>query len=456
MSLQIDYTGLKDKMIKLSRRDFLAVCTSASAMAIYPWRKPFPLRTAVQNQTPSVAVAEGTNDDSPEQIMQTALAGLGGIERFVKPGQTVAIKPNATWAYPPKTASSTDPDFLAAVIQIVQAAGAGRIIVMDHCSIEPGADEALRINGIGQLVKNLEIEHVFPDRFNAPASVYTKIELPHGQANQSIGVIKAAAEADVRINLAVAKTHNVTRFTMCLKHMMGFLQQPGLLHTNLEQGIADISTPSAVQAQLHILEAIRVRIPHGMYPTCAGPETDITDPQVVARRNTVIAGIDPVLIDAYGCINFFDIQPQELTHLLRAHESGCGDLDVEAALADNRIRLFKVGAPLPVEPVAADATMIATQAPLASKPTAVNIPPSELSGQPAASSALDGTNCAPTNQGISPGSLLDTALIPVAAILGGFGLAVLTRMRRRLPKETSATPQLPDQKDDSNNEAGRG
>jgi hypothetical protein len=193
-----------------------------------------------------------------------------------------------------------------------------------------------------------------------------------------------------------------------------------------------------------------------MYPTCAGPETDITDPQVVSRRNTVIAGIDPVLIDAYGCINFFDIQPQELTHLLRAHESGCGDLDVEAALADNRIRLFKVGAPLPVEPVAADATLIATQAPLVSKPTAVIIPPSELSDQPAASSALDGTNCAPTNQGISPGSLLDTALIPVAAILGGFGLAVLTRMRRRLPKETSATPQLPDQKDDSNNEAGRG
>jgi len=122
---------------------------------------------------------------------------------------------------------------------------------------------------------------------------------------------------------------------------MGFLQQPGLLHTNLEQGIADISTPSAVQAQLHILEAIRVRIPHGMYPTCAGPETDITDPQVVSRRNTVIAGIDPVLIDAYGCINFFDIQPQELTHLLRAHESGCGDLDVDAALADNRIRLLR-------------------------------------------------------------------------------------------------------------------
>ena len=167
------------KVRKLSRREFLAVSTSASALAFYPWFDPSFFRLAVQKQAPRIAVAEGTNDDSPLQILQTALAGLGGIERFVKPGQTVAIKPNATWAYPPKTASSTDPDFLAAVIQTVQAAGAGRVIVMDHCSIEPGADEALRINGIGQLVKNMGVEHVFPDRFNAPASVYTKIDLPH-------------------------------------------------------------------------------------------------------------------------------------------------------------------------------------------------------------------------------------------------------------------------------------
>ena len=296
------------------------------------------MRTAAIQPIPSVSVAEGTDEDTPAQILQTALAGLGGMGRFVKPGQTVAIKPNATWAYPPKTASSTDPDFLTAVIQAVQAAGAGRIIVMDHCSIEPGADEALRVNGIGQLVKNLGIEHIFPDRFNAPGSTYTKIDLPKGQANQTIGVIKAAVEADVRINLAVAKTHNVARYTMCLKHMMGFLQQPGLLHSNLEQGIADLSTPSAIQARLHILEAIRVRMPYGSYPTCAGPETDITNPQMVSRRNKVIAGTDPVLVDAYGCVDLFNIQPDELTHVLRAHESGCGDLDVEAALADGRIR----------------------------------------------------------------------------------------------------------------------
>jgi uncharacterized protein (DUF362 family) len=435
----LDIAPSEDKsgkgMTKVSRRDFLALCTRASALAFFPRLRTAQLRTLTSEPTPSVCVAEGTNDDSPAAILQTALAGLGGMERFVKPGQTVAIKPNATWAYAPKTASSTDPEFLAAVIQAVQAAGAGRIIIMDHCSIEPGADEALRVNGIGQLVKELGLEHIFPDRFNAPPSNYTKIDLPQGKSNQRIGVIKAAVEADVRINLAVAKTHNVAKFSMCLKHMMGFLQQPGLLHTSLEQGIADINTSSAVQASLHILEAIRVRIPSGGSPTCAGPETDVTNPNMVARRNMVIAGNDPVLVDSYGCTNLFNIQPQELTHVLRAHESGCGEMDVEAALADGRIRVFKVGSPLQVLIPTPEPTKAAAPKTTPERPTAVYLPPSEPLDKSLSSAAIGGAGSAPENQVISPNPFLNVAMLPAALIVTGLGLAVLTRMRRNLPKD---------------------
>ncbi len=386
----------------------------------------------------SVCVAQGSNDDTPAQLLKTALDGLGGMGRFVQPGQTVAIKPNATWAYPPHTASSTDPEFLTAVIQSVREAGAARIIVMDHCSIEPGASQSVPISGIGKVVKETGVESLFPDRYEAPLSTYTKIDLPYGRANLKIGVIKAAVEADVRINLALPKSHNVAKLTMCLKHMMGFLQQPGLLHSDLAQGIADLSTPSPVQAQLHLLEAIRVRMPHGGYEVCAGPETELTHPEIVSRRNMVIAGVDPVLIDAYGCINFFDRRPEELLYVLRANETGCGDIDVEAALADGRIRIYKVGesaqeslAPSSSEPVP---TSEPAQNAAVPQPTAVEPPEIAATAQAVAASEPGQFGGSAANQVFTLGPLLNLALVPAAAILSGAGLLILNRMRRQLPR----------------------
>jgi hypothetical protein len=238
--------------------------------------------------------------------------------------------------------------------------------------------------------------------------------------------------------------------------MMGFLQVPGLLHASLEQGIADLSSPSALQAQLHILEAIRVRIPYGSFPTCAGPETDLTNPNIVARRNKVIAGTDPVLVDAFGCVDLFNIQPQELTHVLRAHENSCGDMDVEAALADGRIRSFKVGTPLTVATTVPDQTGVVTQSPAISKPTAVSLPPSEPNGQLSTSTALGGTSCSPDNQVVSLGPILNKAFIPAALVVGGISLAVLNRMRRTLPKESHETGDSPVAKDVSNPDEGHG
>jgi hypothetical protein len=383
-------------------------------------------------------------------MLKTALAGLGGIERFVKPGQVVAIKPNATWAFRPHTSSATDPEILKALIQLVKAAGAKRILVVDHCSIDPGTAEALRANGIGKVVEEMGVEGIFPDRFNAAQSVYTKIEIPKGKDFNKLGAIKAAVEADVRINLALAKSHNVTKMSMCMKHMMGLLEVPQNLHVSIEQGIADINQPSPMQAHLHILEAIRVRWPYANgQRVCAGPETDLIAPNIIKRMNTVLAGVDPVLIDAYGCIHFFNYQPEELTHLLRAFESGVGQIDVEKATQEGRLRVFKAGQPIPTaEPTAlptpagagypsptqpgailpietAQPTLAVTQTP---RPTATSLPAEQAVSQ--ISGAAAGAGAQPCQaEVVSPKNFLNTALLPAAAIVLGIGLAASRRLK---------------------------
>jgi hypothetical protein len=444
-------------MQRVTRREFLqqAVLTAAAVPAIPAGLQinPAPDRPAAPDAGPAVSVAQGSDEDSPEAMLRTALAGLGGLERFIKPGQVVAIKPNATWAFRPHTSSATDPDLLRALIQMVKEAGAGRILVVDHISIDPGTAEALRINGIGKVVDDMGVEKVFPDRFNAPTITYTHIDLAGGKDFQKIGVIKAAVEADVRINLAVAKSHNVTKMSMCMKHMMGLMEVPQNLHTSIEQGIADLNLPSPIAAHLHILEAIRVRWP---YPNgvrvCAGPETDLTYPNVIKRMNTVLAGVDPVLVDAYGCIHFFNVQPEELTHVVRAFEAGIGRMDVEKATLEGRLRVYKVGQPIPTQtPTALPTQPGATAQPSPTltvvtgtptpRPTATPLAAGELPVRPAGIVTGAGASveeCS-LDEVINPNRFLSTALIPAAAVVLGAGLVLARHLNRAEEKADDDT-----------------
>lgn len=430
-------------MPRMTRRQFLGWMAKGAAGAgmlrLLPGLPQSSAEVARAQSFPLAAAAQGTETDIPKAILTSALDALGGLGRFVQPGMRVAIKPNATWAYPPGTASSSDPELLRALIQMVKDAGAGSIIVMDHCSIDPGTAEAIRVSGIGNIVKEEDVEGLFPDRNNAHRSTYAAIELPNGKAYQKMNVMAEAVRADVRINLGLAKSHNVTKVTMTLKHMMGFLQQPGLLHAQLEQGIADLSTPSALQAQLHILEALRVRLPYGSYRVCAGPETELTNPNVVQRRNQVIAGTDPVLIDSYGCTAFFDMLPDELPYILRAVESGVGSADIQAALEDGRFQMVNVGAALPTansptptlttipaeSPQPAAGLTLGTSTPF---PTAT---PLSVGGGLDAVGIQAANNAACAQPVVDARPILNLALIPAAGVVVGAGMVAATRVRRK-------------------------
>jgi uncharacterized protein (DUF362 family) len=427
-------------MRNLTRRQFLQTAAGASAAAalelsrLADWPST-PTSIALADDWPAVSIGKGTNADSTTAILKTALDGLGGIEQFVKPGMTVAIKPNATWAYPPFTASSTDPEMLRSLITMVRQAGAKRVIVMDHCSIDPGTAECLRESGIGDVVDQLKVDKVFPDRYLAPKEVYTQIDLPKGKAFKKVGVIKAAVEADLRINLALPKSHVVTKLTLVLKHMMGFLEVPSGLHANLEQGIADISTVSPMQAQLHILEAIRVRLPTGPTRQAGGYETDVTHPNKVKRHNEILAGTDPVLMDAYGCVKYFAFKPQELTHIKLAADMGLGEMDVDKATQARRLRVYIVGQPVatptpaPTKP-AATVPSTSTGVPPTSTPLPTSTPgPIEVAAVP--SEAIAERSCANTTDVINPSPFLSSALIPAAAIVAGVGIVARKRLERK-------------------------
>jgi uncharacterized protein (DUF362 family) len=434
-------------MRNVTRREFLGH-TAATGLSVAAGVAATAGITARADaaSTPRVVVAQGADADPAALLLISALAPLGGIAAFVKPGQWVAIKPNATWAYPPGTASSTDPELLRALITLVRAAGAARITIIDHCTLWSSA-ESLQVSGIGQVVTDMRVEGVFADRGVSPREIYTTVEIPGARYEtfRKMSVIKAAAQADVRINMAVAKSHLVTKYTLCLKHMMGFLESPGGLHAQLEQGIVDINTPSPIQAQLHILEAIRVRLKG----QAGGDDNEITNPKKVRRFNQLLAGTDPALIDAYGLTHFFAVKPAELLHVKLAGQQGLGEIDVDQATAAGRLISVQPGAPTPtptatLTPTAAAMTPTAAIVTPTPTITPTSGPPPTATPLPVATAEADEPTRvapAPVNRGggeqvINPNPFLSGALIPVAAIVAGVGLVA----RRRTHATEDAPP----------------
>ncbi|HJW27721.1 MAG TPA: DUF362 domain-containing protein, partial [Saprospiraceae bacterium] len=88
-----------------------------------------PAATATATPLPPyLSVAHG---DDPATITQRAINALGGMERFVQPGQNVLIKPNICVAYhPPEYAATTNPQVVAALVTMCLAAGAANVSVM--------------------------------------------------------------------------------------------------------------------------------------------------------------------------------------------------------------------------------------------------------------------------------------------------------------------------------------
>jgi uncharacterized protein (DUF362 family) len=436
-------------MSRLSRRSLLR---GATGLAASFWARRFfeeygyyPLG-AVAPEPPAVVVAEGTNDDTPAMFLKAALAPLGGIERFVKPGQTVCIKPNVTWANKPHTASSTDPDLLRALIDMVKAAGAKRIVVVDRCTIDPPV-MCLAESGIGKVLDETGVDRELLDRYLEPKSKYVDVEAPEGKAFKSIGVIKAAAEADVRINMAVAKTHLVLPVTLCCKHMIGFTENPGGLHATfeyLDQGIADLLGVPKIHPDLHILEAIRVRVRGPSY----GDGTDITDPSRVKRFNKLLVGTDPVLMDAYACENFFGRSPREITHIVRAWESNHGEIDVKKATESGRLRAYPVAELLKPTPTPSP-TPAPTDWPTPTPP--LYTPTPAVTPTPFVASRTLATG---GDSMVDLGPALNGALVPLAMVIGGVGMVVGRRLAGRLPKRPGSDEAQGSEQGDGS--AGRG
>ncbi len=291
-----------------------AAPTEAPVPTTSPTTATAATATATQPATTEgayLAVARGAVP-GPAELTRQAISAVGGIERYVKPGADVIVKPNICNAYHgPEYASTTNPEVVAAIVALCVGAGADRVRVMDY-PFGGTAQNAYQTSGIAQAVEAAGGQMELMNSLK-----YQEVEIPNAQALNKTEIYADILNADTVINVPIAKHHMMARLTLGLKNLMGVVLDRGAMHAKgLPQSIVDLAT--VVKPQLTVIDATRILVANG--PT-GGNLND------VKQMDTIIASADVVAADAYAA-TLFDKTGADIEYITLADELGLGTMDL--------------------------------------------------------------------------------------------------------------------------------
>ena len=216
----------------------------------------------------------------PEAMFKRAIAEVGGMEKFVKKGQKVVVKPNIGWDKTPEMAANTNPKLVAEIVRHCFAAGAKEVVVFDNTCDDwkktyknSGIEDAAKAAGAKVIPANEE-------------TYYSPISLPRGKKLKDAKVHKALLECDVWINVPILKHHGGANLTISMKNLMGICWDRRIFHSlDLQQCIADMCTLEK-KAVLNIVDAYRVLKENGPR---GKSEADVVNPKALFLSQDIVA-----------------------------------------------------------------------------------------------------------------------------------------------------------------------
>lgn len=258
---------------------------------------------------PKITIARSENHIA---ALNSALDGIGGIKRFVKPGEKVVIKPNVGWDRTPEQAANSNPHLIGELTRLCLDAGASQVVVTDvtcnhapRCFIRSGIRETVEQAG-GKIILARDQDFVKTDL--------------EGQILTVWPVLRHFMECDRLINVPIVKDHTLSTCTIGMKNLYGILGgRRNQLHQEIDQSIVDLA--NFCRPTLTVVDATRVLLRGG--PT-GGSLDD------VAIENSVICATDQVAADARG-VEFLGISADKIGHIMLAHKAGLGEIDYNLA-----------------------------------------------------------------------------------------------------------------------------
>ncbi|MDH4157379.1 MAG: DUF362 domain-containing protein [candidate division Zixibacteria bacterium] len=306
----------------MRRRDFIKKTSQAVALAAVtggtgllfhnretaranaPLVKGADFGVAPDKTMPQIVLARQTD---PLNALNSALDGIGGIGRFISPGDRVTVKPNVGWDRRPEQAANTNPLLVGEMVRLCLAAGAGEVIVTDYSCNDPR--RCFIRSGIGEAAEKAGARVILPQEKDF---LNTNLD---GEVLTVWPVLKYMVQTDRLINMPIVKQHSLCSCTIGMKNLYGILGgRRNQLHQQIDQSIVDLA--DFCRPTLTVVDATRVLLRGG--PT-GGSLDD------VAREDSVICATDPVAADARAA-EFLGLRADQVSHLVLAERSGLGKI----------------------------------------------------------------------------------------------------------------------------------
>lgn len=299
----------------MKRREFIRKSVGAGfiaggALSFTGYNKLFGAELAERSTPYDLVAARG---GEPEVMFDRAIEAMGGMEAFVKPNQSVLVKPNIGWDVIPERGGNTNPGLVKRVIEHCYKAGAREVIVFDHTC--DNWRRSYQNSGIEAAV-NAAGARILPGN---DQSLYRDVTIPGGRQLKEAKVHEQVLNADVFINIPVLKHHGGALITISLKNLMGIVWDRRWWHrNNLQQCIADFGTYR--KPDLNIVDAYRVMMQNG--------PRGISEDDIVMMKSLIISP-DMVAADT-AAARLFGSNPAQIGHIRIAHEMGVGNMDLES------------------------------------------------------------------------------------------------------------------------------
>ena len=260
--------------------------------------------------------------EQAEVCIRALVEQMGGMDRFVRPGERIVLKANLLRTAPPESAICTHPAVVEAVAKLVKEAG-GTPVICDS----PG----------GALHKEAVLRSLYEKTGMAAAAAAAGAELsmdsstrtvslPEGKVLRQAEIITPVAEADGVIDLCKMKTHVLMSMTGAVKNLFGVI--PGLSKVGYHATHPDHATFADVLLDLTGYVKPRLSLMDGILAMEGdGPGSSGTPRQA----GLLLAAANPLALDtAAGAI--MNLPRQDNPVLLAAERRGltpCRMEDVE-------------------------------------------------------------------------------------------------------------------------------